>query len=621
MRHRFVFVAIILLVLISPAVGTPTLAQGPGRGTTLACTGRGGDGHTLDEWTTEQVADYEDQSGHDVAEIAAHPVTGDCTDVAGLMGGWFPGTSWLCTPQSDGRWSGPGWVWSIYQSSNQVAPDPTTGRCPQPSTPYGAGHSELERAAATAVHLTELEVVGDYQRLYAWMHPDSKAMVPEETMEGWYREVFAVRTPTWMTVDDVRLVEWKWDVTGKVYPSAAEVTFRQRFEDGAETEGVTHLVRDNGVWRWFFGRDRAFIDELTAQFVGHQESNTSDDADRPPATLPATAATIDSVSYSILDLGTGNGNWSSASHINEQGQVLWTWATSQDPMTDRVGDPHPMMWSNGTTTDLSFLGIDYAIAINDTGMILVGKWGAESRRDFLYEIEAGTLTPVVAFTDGSAVDINDAGELIGWMNGTAAIASNGTAETIPISEGLTAVEPGSINDSGHLVGTAFETLMSPVNQRAMLFADGVVTVLDPAPGAESSSGDDLNDAGQVVGSPGLGGMHQIHQSGRAFLYDAGTGMTTDIGTLPGYQNSVASAINELGEVVGYAWLPENTADPIRRAYVYDHRTGATTDLNELISPGSGWYLVDAFDISDAGQIVGRGLIEGEMHAFLLTPAG
>jgi probable HAF family extracellular repeat protein len=28
--------------------------------------------------------------------------------------------------------------------------------------------------------------------------------------------------------------------------------------------------------------------------------------------------------------------------------------------------------------------------------------------------------------------------------------------------------------------------------------------------------------------------------------------------------------------------------------------------------------VDAFDINDSGQIVGRGFIGGEMHAFVLT---
>jgi hypothetical protein len=45
-----------------------------------------------------------------------------------------------------------------------------------------------------------------------------------------------------------------------------------------------------------------------------------------------------------------------------------------------------------------------------------------------------------------------------------------------------------------------------------------------------------------------------------------------------------------------------------------------TDFNQLIPPGSGWRLLDAvYDINDAGQIVGQGLIGSEMLAFLLTP--
>jgi probable HAF family extracellular repeat protein len=44
-----------------------------------------------------------------------------------------------------------------------------------------------------------------------------------------------------------------------------------------------------------------------------------------------------------------------------------------------------------------------------------------------------------------------------------------------------------------------------------------------------------------------------------------------------------------------------------------------TDLNHLIDPSMGWQLMDAFDINDAGQIVGAGQINGETHAFLLTP--
>lgn len=93
----------------------------------------------------------------------------------------------------------------------------------------------------------------------------------------------------------------------------------------------------------------------------------------------------------------------------------------------------------------------------------------------------------------------------------------------------------------------------------------------------------------------------------------------DIGTLPGYQNSVATAINNSSLVVGYAWLPATEGEPFRRAFLYDARDGVLTDLNDLLPEGSAWSLVDALDINDAGQIVGRGLIRGEMHGFLLTP--
>ncbi len=44
-----------------------------------------------------------------------------------------------------------------------------------------------------------------------------------------------------------------------------------------------------------------------------------------------------------------------------------------------------------------------------------------------------------------------------------------------------------------------------------------------------------------------------------------------------------------------------------------------TDLNTLIPPNSGWILTEARGINDAGQITGTGTINGETHAFLLTP--
>jgi probable HAF family extracellular repeat protein len=43
------------------------------------------------------------------------------------------------------------------------------------------------------------------------------------------------------------------------------------------------------------------------------------------------------------------------------------------------------------------------------------------------------------------------------------------------------------------------------------------------------------------------------------------------------------------------------------------------DLNTLIDPTLGWVLTTAAGINDAGQIVGSGVINGQSHAFLMTP--
>lgn len=249
--HHFAKLLIAILPALTVAwamVATTTATID--RGTTLVCAGLGGDGLTLVEWTPAELADYEDRIGH--LPALAHPQTGTCYDPAGLMVdiGWVPGTKWLCSRDAAGRWFA-GWVWEMYQTGNQVPPDPLTGACPQEMRANIL--NETAYAAAIAVHLTELEVAGEFDRLYAWMHPDSRATTSQAAMTAWYQENFSGKAPVWMTVDDVRLIEWTWSVTGKVYPSTAEVTYRQRFADGKTTEGTVHLVRDGGVWRWFFG--------------------------------------------------------------------------------------------------------------------------------------------------------------------------------------------------------------------------------------------------------------------------------------------------------------------------------------------------------------------------------
>ena len=93
---------------------------------------------------------------------------------------------------------------------------------------------------------------------------------------------------------------------------------------------------------------------------------------------------------------------------------------------------------------------------------------------------------------------------------------------------------------------------------------------------------------------------------------------TDLGTLPGYPNSIAEGINDEGQVVGGAsdqpFLGGNSS-----AFLW--QDGVMTDLNTLIPPGSPLFLWYATGINSRGQIAGQAVVvsTGEWHAFLATP--
>ena len=127
---------------------------------------------------------------------------------------------------------------------------------------------DFSDAAATAVALSRLEAASDFNTLYDRIHPDAHAVVPRAAVIGWFQNEFAARGPGVSTVTGVRFVEWTWAVTGQTYPDTAEVSFRQPFADGTVLDDVVRLVQDrNGEWRWFFGRDRAFVEQQIAWYV------------------------------------------------------------------------------------------------------------------------------------------------------------------------------------------------------------------------------------------------------------------------------------------------------------------------------------------------------------------
>ena len=127
---------------------------------------------------------------------------------------------------------------------------------------------EVADPAMAAAFYSRLEAEGRFAELYAYMHPDAQAIIPEAAVVGWYQHEFAPLGPGVSTVTGVQWVTWTWEVTGAAYPQTAVVAFRQPFANGTVTEDVVRLVAVDGEWRWFFGRTRAFVDEQLARYAG-----------------------------------------------------------------------------------------------------------------------------------------------------------------------------------------------------------------------------------------------------------------------------------------------------------------------------------------------------------------
>jgi hypothetical protein len=246
---------------------TPLGAGTPlGAATLPVCVGLGGDALSLVHWTAEEIAAHEARFG---PIVHAHPETGACQDPAGLP--LLPNAaltfSWVCSRTSDGLWYGPVWTAEIYLSADAAPPDPATGGCPLPRDPAIPPPPDAELAAATAVYLSQLEAAGALATLYAWLHPDARAVAPESAVVGWYTAEWLPRGPNPITITSVDVGEWTWAVTGTTYPRAAEIAYEQSFADGSVVADAMRLVQDeHGAWRWFFGRDRAFVEEQIERF-------------------------------------------------------------------------------------------------------------------------------------------------------------------------------------------------------------------------------------------------------------------------------------------------------------------------------------------------------------------
>jgi probable HAF family extracellular repeat protein len=244
-------------------------------------------------------------------------------------------------------------------------------------------------------------------------------------------------------------------------------------------------------------------------------------------------------------------------------------------------------------TDLGTLGGSSAEAhdINDAGQV-VGQavTSALNYRAFLWD--DGVMTDLGTLTGSTSkgIGLNNTGQVVGYA------AASGTNHAFLWEDGvMTDLVPGPEWSSGNAVNDAGQVVGAYDLNHPFIWEDGVLTDLGGFNGSAAFGyALDINNAGQVVGSS-FSGVMTDGLAQHAFLWE--DGVMTNLGVLPGMEDSRAHAINGPGQVVGFSSLfdPETT-DEVSRSFLYSG--GVMTDLNV---PGQNSA---AEDINDAGQIVG-----------------
>jgi hypothetical protein len=331
------------------------------------------------------------------------------------------------------------------------------------------------------------------------------------------------------------------------------------------------------------------------------------------------------VRYTVSGIETANGYASDIQGINDSGWVTGSFAGG--------GTTQAFLYNGSAVVTLGTMGGTSSAGgtINNQGWVGGGASNgvAGGTRPFIYDgtqlIDLAVLDPTVEGT--SVFKLNNSGQAIlygfyiqyGPMGPPSFILENygydgASFTTLGLSP--TKVTFG-LNDSGLLTGTI---MLGPFHTEPFIQDGATLTTLGTFGGTYLSVGYAINSAGEATGqtSSEVGPV--------AYIYDGNN--IVNIGSLlsdpAAFEYSVSKAIylssgraiNDHGVVVGDS-LYDGGGGRAFHAFVYGD--DGIADLNDLIDPASGWELTNAYDVNELGQIVGKGLYNGEQRGFILTP--
>src|SRR5215469_3694173 len=379
-----------------------------------------------------------------------------------------------------------------------------------------------------------------------------------------------------------------------------------------------------------------------------------------PAYAQAQAKAKSKVQYNVSNLPGLGGTSNGGNSINDQ-----TWVSGYARLPDR--NRHAALWRNSLLTDLGTLGgpnssvtfnvkniAGIIVGISQTGdsQLLGESWSSAAfystpnnvgfiNLGFVWQ--QGQMRGLPNFTGGNngfATGANNFGQVVGWAeNGVhdptccctqvlqfrPAMWTLGPPDQIhelPVFPGDTSGAATAINDNGQIVGISGicdQAVGRHTAKHAVLWENGTVTDIYPdAPAPWWNTPTAINQRGDIVGFAGDPEFVEgdiLH----AFMWTREDGIR-QLKPLqhhtPEHVDSEAYGINEARQVVGVSC----DADLVDcRAVIWDHGN-TPTDLNDLKGSYSG-FLALAKDINNNGEITGRAIDPntGALTAYLALP--
>jgi probable HAF family extracellular repeat protein len=262
-------------------------------------------------------------------------------------------------------------------------------------------------------------------------------------------------------------------------------------------------------------------------------------------------------------------------------------------------------------TDLGALtpgSSSYGYKINDSGMVVGFSMTPSGARGFAWTRQNGMTNLGVLRQDLSsfATSLDNTGRVVGYSgSGSFRTGYAWTASDGLVDLGTFGSDPMSLAiDTNDLGQTVGVSGSDQGTKRAFVHGPSGMTDLGPVPGKTSSFGRGINAGGYVVG-------HSAGGDPRAFLWRPGIGMSA-LSNLSGGATSEAFEISDAGRIVGSAADSAGT----KHAVSWTGPTGAPVRLDLGVVGHSG---TEALDVNEQGVAVGYGLFNGQERALVYHP--